>query len=253
MTMRRFASAIVVAAGTLFCSLSALAETVAVIGTGRMGSAVGPRFAELGYTVVYGSRSPDSARVQDIVAATGPGTSAATNNEAIAQADIVALALPFSATEALIKNNVENLDGKIIFDITNAPLKALSPDRENAVDSSAGQLIQEWAPNAHVVKAFNAVGYHIVADPSLAGGPVTVPLSGNNDDAKQKVAEIVQGMGFETADSGDIRFAHVTEGMASMYFIPYGRRDFDEAFEYYFRKGTAPPGVTSSQVRGADE
>ena len=229
------------------------ADVVAVIGTGRMGSAVGPRFAATGHKVIYGSRSPESERVQGLVARTGSGATAASNAEAIAAADIVALAIPFKAAEAMITANAAALEGKIIFDITNAPLKALSPDRPGAVESSAGQLIQEWAPGAHVVKAFNTVGYHIVADPSLAGGPVTVPISGNDADARRRVAELVQAMGFETADSGDIRFAHVTEGMASLYFIPYGRRDFDEAFEYYFRKGTAPPGVTGSQVREAEK
>lgn len=233
-------------------SFAALAEAVAVIGTGRMGAAIGPRFAETGHTVIYGSRSPNSERVQALVAKTGGGARAMTNAEAIAQAEIVALAIPFRATEALIKSNADELAGKIVFDITNAPLKALTPDREGAVDTSSGQLIQEWAPEARVVKAFNTVGYHIVADPSLAGGPVTVPLSGNDDGAKQKVASIVQAMGFETADSGDIRFAHVTEGMAQLYFIPYGRGDFDEAFEFYFRKGSAPPGISSGRVRGAD-
>ncbi len=199
MTFHRIAAAIMIVAGTLTYSLSVYA---------------------------------------DVVARTGPGTSAATNDEAVEKADIVTLALPFSATEALIKSNVRNLDGKIIFDITNAPLKALSPDRPGAVESSAGQLIQQWAPNAHVIKAFNTIGYHIVADPSLAGGPVTVPLSGDDDTAKLKVAEIVQAMGFETADSGGIRFAHVTEGMASMYFIPYGRRDFPETLNPHFSPGS---------------
>ena len=33
---------------------SALADTIGVIGTGRVGGALGPRFADLGYTVVYG-------------------------------------------------------------------------------------------------------------------------------------------------------------------------------------------------------
>lgn len=245
-------TALLAAAILWLTSFAALAEVVAVIGTGRMGAAIGPRFAETGHTVIYGSRSPNSERVQALVAKTGKGARAATNAEAIAQADIVALAIPFSATEALIKANADKLAGKIIFDITNAPLKALTPDREGAVESSSGQLIQKWAPDAHVVKAFNTVGYHIVANPSIADGPVTVPLSGNDDDAKSTVASIVQAMGFETADSGDIRFAHVTEGMAQLYFIPYGRGDFAEAFEFYFRKGTAPPGINSGRVRGAD-
>ena len=253
MTPRGFFAAAFAVAGVFFYAFSSLADVIAVIGTGRMGAAVGQRLSEQGHKVIYGSRTPMSERVQELVIETGPGTIATTNADAIAKGTIIALALPFSATEALIKNNGGNLDKKIILDITNAPLKALSPDRENAVDSSSGQLIQGWAPNAHVVKALNTVGYHIVSKPLLAGGPVTVPLSGNNNAAKQKVAEIVQAMGLETADSGDIRFAHVTEGMASMYFIPYGRGDFAEAFEYYFRKGSAPPGVTSSRVRGADE
>jgi predicted dinucleotide-binding enzyme len=252
MTIRDVLAATLVAAGLTVFSLSAYADIVAVIGTGRMGAAIGPRFAEIGYTVVYGSRDPAREKVQALVAETGPGTTATTNNDAVAKADIIALALPFSATEELIKANVDNLDGKIIFDITNASLKALSPDQPGAVDSSAGQLIQEWAPKAFVVKAFNTVGYHIVADPGQAGGPVTVPIIGNDYTAKKRVAEIVQAMGFETADSGTIVNAHVTEGMGNLYFLPYARREFDEAFEFYFRKGTAPAGISSGQVRNAD-
>ena len=39
---------------------------------------------------------------------------------------------------------------------------------------------------------------------------------------------------------------------ATLYFLPYARGDFDEAFEFYFRKGTARAGINSSQVRSAD-
>ena len=37
---------------------------IAIIGTGDMGDSLGPRFAELGYTVVYGSRHPDGDKAQ---------------------------------------------------------------------------------------------------------------------------------------------------------------------------------------------
>jgi lactate dehydrogenase-like 2-hydroxyacid dehydrogenase len=46
-------------------------ETVAVIGTGDMGDSLGPRFAELGYRVVYGSRNPESDKVKALVRRTG--------------------------------------------------------------------------------------------------------------------------------------------------------------------------------------
>ena len=43
---------------------SAAAETVAMIGTGNVGAALGRRFAEHGHTVVYGSRNPSAADVR---------------------------------------------------------------------------------------------------------------------------------------------------------------------------------------------
>ena len=47
---------------------SALAAKIAVIGTGNVGSALGPEFAALGHTIVYGSRTPTEKDVQDLVA-----------------------------------------------------------------------------------------------------------------------------------------------------------------------------------------
>jgi predicted dinucleotide-binding enzyme len=252
MSIRLLIVAAVMTASLSSYAPSVLADLIAVIGTGRMGAAIGPRFAETGHTVIYGSRDPAQEKVRALVARTGPGTTATTNDDAVEKADIIVFALPFAATEELIKSNQNEFDGKIIFDITNASLKALTPDHPGAVESSAGQIIQEWAPKSFVVKAFNTVGYHIVSDPSHASGPVTVPLVGNSGAAKMKVAGLVQAMGFETTDSGTIENAHVTEGMAHLYFIPLARREFDEAFEYYFRKGTAPTGVTAKQIRSAD-
>ena len=48
----------------------ALAETIAVIGTGNVGMALGTEFAGLGHTVIYGSRTPDAEKTQALVAKT---------------------------------------------------------------------------------------------------------------------------------------------------------------------------------------
>ena len=60
-------------AATLIGPAGAAAETVAMIGTGNVGAALGRRFAEHGHKVVYGSRDPAAADVRELVAATGHG------------------------------------------------------------------------------------------------------------------------------------------------------------------------------------
>ena len=79
-------------------------ETIAVIGTGDLGDSFGGRLAELGYEVVYGSRNPNSDRVKAVVAKTGHGAIATTQEEAARQGDIIFLALLPSTMESVATN-----------------------------------------------------------------------------------------------------------------------------------------------------
>ena len=81
----------------------AAAGNGAMIGTGNVGAALGRRFAENGHKIVYGSRDPSAADVRELVAATGNGAVAVTQAEAAAQADIVVLAVPWSAGEDVVR------------------------------------------------------------------------------------------------------------------------------------------------------
>jgi len=72
----RFAATLVPLLLTL--ALPAQAAKIAVIGTGNVGSALGPEFAALGHTIVYGSRTPTEQDVKDLVARTGHGATATT-------------------------------------------------------------------------------------------------------------------------------------------------------------------------------
>lgn len=144
---------------------------IAVLGTGRMGGALGPRLAGLGHDVVYGSRDPSSEKVQELVANTGNNASAASPAEAVANADMVALAMPYGGMKETL-SQLGDIAGKIILDITNA----LMPDGEGnmkmAIEGSAAEEVQAALPNAKVVKVFNTVGYHVVANPAAAGAPL---------------------------------------------------------------------------------
>ena len=187
------------------------AETVAVIGTGNVGMAIGTEFAGLGHTVIYGSRSPASLKTTDLVTKTGSKASAALPDEAAAKADVVVLAVPGMVT-ASVARGLGNLGGKIIIDATN-PLKREGEVLQFSygVDTSNGQIVQELHPDARVVKAFNTISWQKMIDP---GTPAPVmPLAGNSTEAKARVADWVRAMGIEAIDIGGIEHARVTEQM----------------------------------------
>lgn len=218
--------------------------TIAVIGTGRVGGALGPRLAELGHRVVYGTREPQREDVQALVAATGDGTRAALPGEAAHAADWIVLATPHSAMPA-VSEAIGDVSGKLIIDVTNALVPADDGLMKLADSGSAGEAWQAAKPDAKVVKAFSTVGYHVMADPAAAGGPVTTLLIGDDADAKATVASLAESLGFETMDVGPMRNARYLEGLAVLYLVPLLQGRGDDAFEIYLRQGTG----TSNAVR----
>ncbi len=210
---------------------TAKADTVAIIGTGRVAAALGPPFATLGHRIIYGSRSPTRASVQDLLARTHSTATAMPPRAAAAQANIVVLATPWTATEAVVKG-LGDLEGKIIIDPTNAYAKAADGLREIGVDTSAAELIQGWAPRAYVVKAFNTLNSATMADPAGAGGPVTIPIVGDNQAAKDQVSELITGIGLEVMDLGPLRYARVVENMLIVWM---NARIMGRPFDYHLR------------------
>ena len=210
---------------------TASAETIAVIGTGNVGGALGPRFSELGHDIIYGSRQPQRTDVQALVARTQGNAMAMLPAEAAAAADIVVMATKWADAEVALKS-LGDLSGKIILDPNNAVRINAAGMREMDVQTSTAQMIQNWAPNALVVKAFNTLGAGTMANPSSAGGPVTIPIAGDDADAKAVIASLVTGIGFEVVDMGDLSAAHVIEGML---IIRGNAGTMGSPFNYYFR------------------
>ena len=210
---------------------SATAETVAVIGTGNVGTALGTEFGGLGHTVIYGSRNPNAEKVQKLINDT-ENASAALPAEAVRTADVVILAVPGMVTEAVV-NGLGDLSGKIIIDATNPLIfEGNPPTVTYGTDRSLGEIVQEAHPEAFVVKAFNTIGWPLMIDPPVPA-PV-IPLAGDSADAKAQVAEWVHALGIDTVDVGGIYHARVTEYLTVMML----NNQFSgvEKFELVFQK-----------------
>jgi hypothetical protein len=84
-----------------------------------------------------------------------------------------------------------------------------------------------------VVKAFNTLGAETMLDPGTAGGPVTVPLVGDDAGAKAVVADLIEGIGLVPLDLGPLRYARILEGL---HFLRYNAGQVGaERFNYYLR------------------
>lgn len=217
--------------GTLITATAVHADTIAVIGTGNVGAALGPEFAAQGHTIIYGSREPNRDDVQALVSRTAGRASASPPEQAVSGADIVVLAVPgTSAVE--IAEGLGDLAGKILIDPTNVVSREGGRMSHGVPGKgSNAAMIQEAQPRAFVVKAFNTLNWMQMVEPDSAGGPITIMLAGDDADAKATVAELVRGMDLEAVDVGGLEYAHVLEELLVMWANSLG----SQPFNYYLR------------------
>lgn len=216
----------------VFSANTVFADTIAIIGTGNVASALGPSFASQGHAIIYGSRTPEGDNARKLVVNTGKGASATTPDEAVKHADIVVLAVPGMRVRDIVAG-LGDLSGKIIIDPTN-PMERKLMKFHHGVETSNAQIIQALQPGANVVKAFNTLSWKTMIDPHGAGGPVSVPLAGNSRSAKKVVAKLVSGMGLEPIDVGGVENAHWVEGMLILWIN--NRFSPRDSFEFHLRK-----------------
>jgi 8-hydroxy-5-deazaflavin:NADPH oxidoreductase len=121
-----------------------------------------------------------------------------------------------ASLEALGAAGAENLGGKVLVDVAN--VLDFSQGRPPAVgvsnDDSLGEQIQRAFPEARVVKALNTVNANVMVDPGVVPGEHDIFISGNDDEAKAQVGELLQSFGWRAdriLDLGDISAARGQE------------------------------------------
>ena len=179
---------------------------VAIIGAGNVGKALTTSFTRAGHDVTIAAAHPEHARA----AAEALGaTAATTNQDAVAGADLVVLAVPTPKLGDIAAEIERELAGKVVVDVSNRP----TPDPAGPGTSIAEEL-QVRLPKSRVIKAFNTLFASRQADPILAGLPVDGFVAGDDEQAKSQVLDVLDGLGFRPVDAGPLAAARTLEGMA---------------------------------------
>ncbi|MCB0123371.1 MAG: NADPH-dependent F420 reductase [Caldilineaceae bacterium] len=187
---------------------------IAILGTGNVGQALATGWLRAGHAITFGSRQPTDDAAQALVAAFQNKVTVTDHAAAIAQAEVVVLAVPWGAAEAVV-TSVADWGNKILIDATNpiAPGWQLALGR----DTSGGEAVQSWAKGARVVKAFNTTGYNNMLDPMYAGATTTMFIAGDDGGAKEVVTQLAEALGFDVADAGDLTAARLLEPLALLW------------------------------------
>lgn len=182
--------------------------SISIIGTGNMGGAISGIAAKAGADVQVLAR--DLAKAQEL--ASSLGATAATVGDPLT-GDIVVLAVPFGAVDELIAAYGAQLDGKIVVDLTNPVDFATFDGLVVPADGSAAAVIAERLPAAKVVKAFNTNFAATLATGAVGSQSTTVLVAGDDQSAKDAVAELVRAAGLGAEDAGSLRRARELEGI----------------------------------------
>lgn len=175
-----------------------------------MGRALTQSATMAGHTVTVSSASGASAAA----AAEEPGAAAATSSrEAAEGAELVILAVPYTAVDDVLRDIGPALTGKVLVDAAD-PIK---PDYSGLATEnvSGAEEIQRKARGARVVRAFNTAFAARQADPRVAGGlRVDGNAAGDDEEAKRTVLGLLADIGFNPVDAGGLDMARYLEGTA---------------------------------------
>ena len=183
---------------------------VAIIGSGNVGSAVAKAAKATGHEVTVADR--EGTESLETVKSDLGVTTTTSNEQAVGDADMVVLAVPFGVVEDVARGIAHAVGDKIVIDITNPLKDDLSGLRTDG--TSGAELVQKQLPQAKVVKAFNTVFAGNQAVASVDGVQLDGFVAGDDADAKKHVVALLEDIGYRPIDVGPLSTARYLEGMA---------------------------------------
>lgn len=181
--------------------------TIAVIGTGNIGSTLARAFATAGLDVVLASRNPSSVTTADVSVTSTP--------EALSDADTVVLAIPGQAVAEFLERHASQLDGTLIVDATNRFPNDVLHSAEDVAD---------LVPGARYARAFNSLTWESFAEPTYKGERGDLLFSSAERD-RATVEQLIDAVGLRPRYLGPEQHDALDKGIALLFpfFQSHGR------------------------------
>jgi predicted dinucleotide-binding enzyme len=200
-----------------------------VLGAGHSGPVIARAAVEAGYEVAIAA-SGDPERISLITRVLAPGAEPRWAADAVADADVVVLAIPIHRFATFDPALVA---GKLVIDMMNywPPTDGVQPMFENSGRGSS-EIVQDRLPESTVVKTFNHLGYHqLDEDRRSKGSPdrVALGVAGDDPDAVDVVAGIVEQIGFDTVRLEGLSAGRIFEAGGPVFGAALRRAEFERA------------------------
>lgn len=186
------------------------APTLGILGAGKLGTVLARLAVQAGYTV-YIAGSGAAKDIELSVKVITPGALAVTAHEAIAQSDVIILALPLGKYKNV---PVEALQGKLVIDAMNYWWEVDGRSLEQDIEPSSSEMVQSFLAKSRVVKALSHMGYHHLLDEAKAAGipdRKAIAVAGDNPADTKQVAHIVNNLGFDPVYLGPLSAGKILE------------------------------------------
>jgi predicted dinucleotide-binding enzyme len=211
---------------------------VGILGTGNVGRALAEGFMREGHDVIVGTRDVDALMARTEPDRMGgppfaqwlgehPGVAVGAFAHVGEHAELLVNAtLGTASVDVLRAAGLAEAPGRIVIDASNAldHSGGFPPSLFVVNTDSLAEQIQREFPDARVVKAWNTMTASLMTNPSLlAGGDHSIPICGNDDDARRQVADLLRSFGWrDVVDLGDLTAARGMEAYLLLWLRLYG-------------------------------
>ena len=183
---------------------------VAVIGAGNIGGTIGGMWEKAGHEVAYGLRDPSKKKGAKSMA------------DSLSGAEAVLLAVPGGEVVNFVRDRAKDLDGKMVIDATN--------DFQAASFNSWDEL-STLVPKAHLYRAFNSLGWDVIANPVMGGTQVDLFYAGPDGTTKSAVEQLISDVGLRPIWVGGADQVGTVDGVLRLWYTLAGLRGRRIAFK----------------------